>query len=223
MDERDPDDLVAHHIDSLEDSIVGALGPRYVRTFYRYLSRSPKEILVVERSGDARIAAAAVVTLDPSSLTRRLARHTPLLPCLLLRAAPLLVRWLAGLGTGAGSPPRTRDHADAGRPEMILIYTARGARGRGLGTALVQAVERELRSRRVTAYQARTVLAPSNRALAFYRARGFEPAGESTQWGRRFQVFVRRIAGDSGAVDDRTGLIRGAPGAAVPSRTPEGR
>lgn len=201
LDERDLDDLVAHHIDSLEDSIVGALGPRYVRAFYRYLSRSPKEILVVRRSGDARIAAAAVVTLDPSSLTRRLAWHTPLLRCALLRAAPFAARWRSGLRSGAGSAPGAPEHVDAGRPEMILVYTAREARGRGLGTALVEAVERELRSRRVTEYQVRTVLAPSNRALAFYRARGFEPAGESTQWGRRFQVFVRRIAADAAAGD----------------------
>lgn len=218
MDEPDITDLARLHRRCLTDSLVTAMGEAYVRSFYRYVTRSDREFVVVERGvvagsgagpvgtgssdtghggsghGDtARIVAAAVVSLQPANFYRRLLLHTSLVPSLIRHSGALLAAWWAphhpSPVIAAASPARV----PAGMPEMILIFTAPDQRGTGRGSALLRQVESGLRARAVRAYQVRTELDPSNRALEFYRTRGFVPLGVSTRLGTPFQVFLRSL------------------------------
>ena len=183
MDERDIADLAALHRSCLSDSVVAALGAPYVRSFYRYVTSSDKEIAFVERNKAGRIVAAAVISLDPATLNRRLLLHTSLLLNLIAHPFHALA-----LVSARGGPST---HAE--RPEMILIYTSADERGHGRGSALIEQADRRLRQLNVAEYQVKTVASPSNPALAFYRNRNFTPSGTSFTLGRQFQVFTRRL------------------------------
>ena len=200
MDDADVEAVARLHVACLPDSLVTTLGLGYARSFYRYVTRSSREVIVTERDGSGRIVAAAVVTLDPASFNRRLALRTSLLLSLMTNAtamvalwwssrrAPLATRSVRGVLSGAEATP-----TDAALPEMILIFTARDARRQGRAAALVRSAERRLATLGIAEYQVRTVLDPSNRALDFYRDLKFVPSGTSVRLGTRFQRFTKRV------------------------------
>jgi GNAT superfamily N-acetyltransferase len=196
VDEPDIRALAQLHMSCLTDSFVSALGARYVNAFYRYVTRSDKEIALVERNRAGDIVAATVISLEPQTLTRRLLWRTPLLISV-VRHAP---RILALLRPGDRSPSRSAPGdacVPASVPEMLLMFTAPGERGRGLATTLVGRADERLRDLKITEYQVRTVMDSSNRALAFYRDRQFVPRGTSFRLGKVFQVFTRALDSDA--------------------------
>ena len=195
VDERDIRDLADLHVACLSDSVVGALGPSYVRSFYRYVMRSRQEIGLVERNHAGRIVAAAVLSLEPASLNRRLLLHTSLLPSFLTKA-PRMIRVLAFPAVRPGHASADQTRVPAEMPELILMYASADARGRGLGSALIRRAEQRLRQVGVTEYQVRTVADSSNPALGFYRSRAFVPAGTSFKQGRFFQVLTKTLDPD---------------------------
>ena len=184
--------LAALHGECLPDSLVWRLGPSYTRAFYRYLARSGRERVLVARVG-GRVVGACVLSLDPGSLTRRLALRTPLLPAALRGLfRPGVARSL--LGTGGRAPADGRDDPPRGLPEVLLIFTAAEARGRGVGSSLLAACERSLADRGLAAYVVRTVDDEANPALAFYARNGFQPCGRSFEHGRWFRVLKKAPA-----------------------------
>src|SRR5207237_2695534 len=150
----------------LSDSVTASLGARYLKSFYRYVTSSDKEIALVERNNAGRIVAAAVVSLDTATLNRRLLFHTSLLVDLI--AHPRQMRSLVFARNSGGGHEL---------PEMILIFTSPGERGRGRGTALIEQAEQRLRQLRVPEYQVKTIAEPTNPALAFYGKKKFTPSG----------------------------------------------
>ncbi|MBM3779090.1 MAG: GNAT family N-acetyltransferase [Acidimicrobiia bacterium] len=193
MNERDLVTVAGLHAACLPDSLVASLGPAYVRSFYRYAARSPRELVVTERNGHGLIVAVALVSLEPGTFQRRLLLHTSLLWSLARRAGVLVgLLWAAVQGRRSHAEPG-ESHLDSGVPEMLLIYTAARERRRGRARGLLREVERQLQRREVRAYRVRTVLDPSNSALAFYRRQDFVPCGTSVRFGTRFQVFARTL------------------------------
>jgi ribosomal protein S18 acetylase RimI-like enzyme len=190
MDGGDLDRLARLHARSLPDSLIGALGAAYVRAFYRYVERSAHELFAVRRDATGQIVAAAVLSVEPSSLNTRLLKSTPLLRSMALRL-PRMLAWLRSSMRGRGATGR---EMPAALPQLIVIFTAADERGRGHASALIEELEDRLRQRRVVRYEVRTEADPANPALAFYRRRGFEPSGLSVRFGTPFQVFTRELA-----------------------------
>jgi GNAT superfamily N-acetyltransferase len=188
MDEASVAAIARLHAQCLPDSLVGALGDRYVRSFYRFVDRSADEMLVVDRDDAGVPVAVAVFSLDPSTLTRRLVLGTPLLVSALRRLS-----YFIGQAFGSNRGGDTGRELPSLKPQLILIYTAPSERGKGRATSLIAELERRLRERGVAEYEVRTESEPSNPALAFYRARGFTPDGVSVRMGTSFQVFSRRL------------------------------
>jgi GNAT superfamily N-acetyltransferase len=92
------------------------------------------------------------------------------------------------------APPGHGDPGcEPGLPELLLTFTDARLRGQGHGAALLRELEGRLAGHGVKAYQVRTVLDPSNAALAFYRANGFAPVGVSRRLGTNFQVLVKLV------------------------------
>ena len=176
--------LAELHVASLPDSNVTVLGAEYARAFYRYVTSSSRELTMIDRDAAGRISAAAVISLDPDSLPRRLVFRTPLLRHLV--AHP---RRMAAWALTLGGPAAARSTM----PELILIYTSPEERGRGRATTLIQRAESHLRRLGIDAYEVKTVADPSNPTLAFYRSRGFTPRAMASELGRRFQVFERQL------------------------------
>ena len=190
MDQASLAAIARLHAQCLPDSLVGALGDGYVRSFYRFVARSPRETLVVDRNEAGTPVAVAVLSLEPATLTRRLAMGTPLLLSALRQLPYFLTHAFGGTGKGGGE---RGPELPSIKPQLILIYTAVTERGKGRATTLIAELERRLRDRGVPEYEVRTESDPSNPALAFYRARGFTPSGVSVRMGTSFQVFSRRL------------------------------
>lgn len=83
-------------------------------------------------------------------------------------------RWL-GIVTGLA---RDSDVPHDPRPELVAMFVCPGARGRGLGGALVDAVVGWARERRAAGLTL-WVTATNTRALALYTRHGFRRTGES--------------------------------------------
>jgi len=81
----------------------------------------------------------------------------------------------------------------AGWGAAVAEFTDARLRGQGHGASLLRDLERRLAGLAVTAYWVRTVLSPSNRACAFYRANEFDPVGMSRRLGTNFQVLVKAL------------------------------
>jgi GNAT superfamily N-acetyltransferase len=195
LDARSLDEVARLHAQCLPDSIVVALGGAYVKSFYRFMSRSDQELLVIQRRDDGAAIAVAVVSLTPATLPRRLLFGTSLIPSAIRRLPRLIAAALAPRRDHARSHERGGASIPARRPQLILIFTAVAERGKGHGTALLREIEGRLRDRGITEYEVRTEARPSNPALAFYRDRGFVPDGLSMRFGTSFQV-LRRPLGD---------------------------
>ena len=176
--------LAELHVTSLPDSNVSVLGAAYARAFYRYVTNSSRELTIVDRDAAGRITAAAVVSLEPNTLPRRLIFRTPLLWHMVVHPHRMF-GWAMTLGGPAAAPSTV--------PELILIYTSPEERGRGRATSLIQRAEARLRRLGIDAYAVKTVADPSNPTLAFYRSRGFRPRETASELGRRFQVFERQL------------------------------
>jgi GNAT superfamily N-acetyltransferase len=187
VDELEVRELAELHRSCLPDSVVSRLGPGYARSFYRYVTRSPRELVLSERDAEDRVVGGAVLSLDPVTLNRRLLTGTQLVPRMALRGRLLwdLVRDLLAPGSERGD----ENHL----PELLLIFAASSVRGRGIGTGLVARLEAALAERGIAEYRVKTIADPANRALAFYERLGFSRAGEVVAQGRRFQVFRRRV------------------------------
>jgi hypothetical protein len=121
------------HVASIDDSLPGLLGRAYAGRMYRFVARSERELLLVERVG-GRVESACVVSEDPASLQVRLALAT--LPALAAAAGVALLRrtafrsWLChrvneALAGGGAEPG----------PEITYIFTNPDLRGRGLGAS----------------------------------------------------------------------------------------
>ena len=193
LSETDIAQAAALHVESIEDSLPALLGPGFAQRLYRYLDASESELVLVERI-DGRVESVCVVSFEPESLRRRIARAT--LGYLAWRAAwSVLVspRFRAFLWNFARDAARgNEDHARA--PEITYVFTNAQFRGRRLGERLVKQVDAELRDRGIDRYFVKTQDDSSNRAVRFFDENDFDRLGSRTEGGHTFIEFQKNIA-----------------------------
>ena len=213
-DTLSPDDarqLAAMHCEILPDSLISRVGQEYARAFYRHVGESDREFAFVHRD-NGTIVSACIVSLEPHTLQRRLLLHTPL-----VLHAPLAIRRLpvraiaASLAASVTSgvrallasrgPSSRASHPGADRdpgiqpegPEVLLIFTLAEARGSGLGATTMARCEAFLRARNISRYFVKTLDDESNRAIAFYRRRGFSQLGTVVKNGKPLGVWQKSL------------------------------
>lgn len=188
LDEETLQDTAALHCKLLPGSVISRFGRAFARSFYRYAASSQTEMVFAARDLDTTIAA-AILSLQPHDLQRRLLIHTSL--ALHMAAHPFAAisafqDWLF---------PRLTGDIDPKLPEIIAIFTAPSHQNLGVGGQLLQIIERELTARGVPHYGLRTADSSGNRAVKFYEKHGFVLAGHAHSSHGRFRVMTRRIAG----------------------------
>ena len=187
--ERDIELVARMHVESLPESMVSRVGERYARAFYRYLARSPEELVLVDRDERGDLRGACIVSLAPGTLSRRLVYRTPLPFHAALAARRLpLAAMLGGLaGKRAPSAPQPPG------PEILLIFTVPAARSQGLGATLLARCEALLAARGVDQLLVKTRDDPSNRALGFYERASFTRIGSLSTHGKQLALFRKSI------------------------------
>ena len=149
LSETDIAQAAALHVESIDDSLPALLGPGFARRLYRYLDASESELVLVERI-DGRVESVCVVSFEPESLQRRIARatlgHLALSAAWSVLVSPLFraYLWNFARDTIRG----TEDHAKA--PKITYLFTNAQFRGRRLGQRLIKQVDSELRDRGIS-------------------------------------------------------------------------
>jgi GNAT superfamily N-acetyltransferase len=174
--------LAALHGTILPGSRLSLFGQDYLTACYRYLVASRDEVVFVARA-DGYAVGGAFVSLAPGSLSRRLARHTPLLVQLALRPLGLGARQIMSDLIQPPSPPLHQ-------PELVAIFVAQNYQGRGIGEMICRVVEADLSRRRHSSYVVHTERNPANRAIAFYLRLGFLPMESGAR--RHSMVMLRK-------------------------------
>lgn len=193
LSEADVARIAALHVASIDDSLPALLGPAFTRRLYRFLERSDRELLLIERV-DGRPESACVVSFAPASLHGRILRAT--LPVLVWRTLVglvastafrrFLVHAVADALGGDGGPEKA--------PEITYVFTNPDLRGKRLGRRLVERTDAALAARGVQGYYVKTLDEPTNRAVRFYEENGFEHLGPRVEGGRRFVEFHKTLA-----------------------------
>ena len=151
---------------------VAHLGERYAARFYDYVAISPTEnTFIVPGTGLGDIQAACIVSLDPSSLIRRLWHHTSLLYAVVTHLTDPAIVGVARALSPWKSTPRRHSHDDA--PEITSIFTAPDRLRCGLGTQLLARCEDFLAASGHTRYTVQTADVESNTARFFFASVGF--------------------------------------------------
>jgi ribosomal protein S18 acetylase RimI-like enzyme len=185
---RDLERLARMHVEAVPESLVSVIGERYARTFYRYVAASAEELLLTEREG-GEIVAACLASVAPDTLSRRLLVKTPL-----ALLAPFAVRRLPLRAILRGLGSRSAEPRSSGS-EILLIFSAAGARSRGLGGRLLARCEALLAARGVATLHVKTRDDPANRALQFYERARFERVASQSKFGKRLALFEKSLRG----------------------------
>jgi len=175
--------LAEMQLEHLPTSLVSILGLGYSRAFYRYIARSHKELLFLERNREDDIIGIALLSKDMETFERRLLLHTPLIFAALLRI-PQLVRLL----TGGKSEEAARLS-----PELVTLYTDASARGMGLGGKLVDRLTRRLEAEKIPELFVRTFDDPADPAVRFYTNRGFQQVSSIMIRGTPFMLLKKQL------------------------------
>jgi GNAT superfamily N-acetyltransferase len=196
LSNRDIARAAALHVESIDDSLPALLGGHLVERLYGYLESSGSELVLVERV-DGQIESVCVVSFEPESLQRRIARAT--FPELVWRAVgavfanPLFRTMLWNTVRDAIAGAADPDKA----PEITYVFTNTQFRGKHLGQRLIERVDTELRDRGFDCYFVKTLDDPSNRAIRFYDENGFERLGPRVEGGRTFVEFSKPLIATS--------------------------
>lgn len=176
------------HRRALPGSLLSALGQRAVEAYYGFVNGSAQEVLFVEQDA-GKVLGACVLSYAPASLNRRffvsrpLAMGWTLLAGMLASAAVRAA--VAAMFREAGQPESV-----ANWPEVVQLFTAEDARGRGIGKRLLARAEERLADGGVHGYFVRTEAASDNAAIGFYERQGFVRAA-SQEAGGGF-LFLKR-------------------------------
>lgn len=187
--------LARLHAEALPASLLSQLGHTALVRYYAFLIGEPR----VDRAervwivfDKTELIGACVLSDAPETLMRRFARHAPVqlareLGTQLVRSRALRRRFLKRL--------REREGGDGPHaPEVTQIFTDARRRGRGIGAALLETCEADLRTRGITKYFVHTERDDNEAGIRFYRREGFVPIAESRSFGTAFLVMQKDLA-----------------------------
>jgi ribosomal protein S18 acetylase RimI-like enzyme len=178
--------LVAIHRAEIGYSLNSKLGAEHLARLYRFVGEDPDSLIAMARFGSTPVGL-VIATLDPSRLMRKVMASIGPWQWLRLAARVLvtpsaLIEWLEGISLGRSASFRGEKVAAC----LLAIAVAGNMRGRGVGKALVHAVDDFCRRAGQIAYRLDTRIA-NVEAQRFYRGVGFvnvERRGRNLIWVR---------------------------------------
>ena len=194
-DTREAHSLARLHENTLPYSTPLVAGLKYLRRYYTFLIDSHKELVFVARDRNSAAVAAAIVSLSPRTLSRRV---------LLATAASFVTGIVSSLVIGPQWRRKrilqmlpamfTERASPLSSPELLYLYVATHARSKGLGKYLTQEVKSHLRAKGYETLHVSTVDAQRNTALDYYERNGFTRVGTFRRLGRHFALLTTKSA-----------------------------
>lgn len=171
--------------------LMSCLGESVLREFYAGVVTAPGVVALLAEDRAGLPLGFVLGGPDADALRAHAARR---------RRWPLLLAVLAGLARRPSAGwwllhrtlrPRAGG-APAGGAELVYLAVDEGARGAGVGTALVDAFDAVMRGEGVAGY-ALSVDAENARAIRFYERHGLRRTGAYRQFGRRHLRYRRQL------------------------------
>ncbi len=179
-----PEDLAriaSLHAERIAEGFLSSLGVPFLRRLYRRVLAGPDSFVLVATDDGATVIGFVAGVGDLGALYRRFLVRDGVVAG--TRAAPRLVRALPRVLETLRYPTATTELPTA---EILAVAVDRTSSGRGIGRTLVAAACVAFRARGIAAARVVTT-ADNDRALAMYRACGFETA-------TRFEVHAGRVS-----------------------------
>jgi ribosomal protein S18 acetylase RimI-like enzyme len=180
----------AIHVESLPDDTLALLGERFLGVLYRgILAESGGFIQLAERDGEV---VGYVSGATPTGPVCRAAVRREWLRLSVAAATTLLKRpWLLRRALAVLWRRRAHNHTSA-QAELLAIAVSAACRGQGVGQALVQSCDEEMRRRGVHSYHVMTTGGPG--VQSFYVKTGFALVEEFQVAGARAHRFRRQVS-----------------------------
>jgi len=194
--------LAKLHVESIHGGIMEALGPRFLASLYHQMSRRSEVLMYAARRDQQTIGfVAATINLMDSlrsigviGLVRlALTGAANLLrPRLLKKAFQTAGYFFRGIDSGE-TARLMEDASDPERSELLAIAVAENARGQGIGTSLVGALERDLQNRSRRHEYFVSTNCDQTGSNAFYRATGFTLVGQKRHHDLMLNVYKKEL------------------------------
>lgn len=182
MTPRDAHRLAQLQRQALPQSALSRLGDRYLREFWRFCAASAQERIFLSRDADSVIVAAAMISLSPNDIGRRLLLRTSLA----FNAWKIFLQMLAG-GEKAVIPGT----------ELVLLFTDETRRGKGVGGALLASAEASIAAEGLPELYVRTFDDPAHPAYRFYQRSGYALIRSFKAHGQPFALLRKPIAAEA--------------------------
>jgi len=190
------------HVESIHGGIMEALGPHFLASLYEQLSRRSEVLMYAARRDQQTIGfvAATINLLDSLKnigvigLVRLALAGAANLwrPRLLKRVFQTAGYFFRRIDSDATR--LIEDASDPERSELLAIAVAENARGQGIGTSLVYALEKDLQSRGRRHEYFVSTNCDETGSNAFYRAAGFTFVGQKRHHELMLNVYKKELA-----------------------------
>lgn len=195
--------LAKLHIDSIHGGILEALGPNFVASLYRQLGKRCDVLMFTALQEDRVIGFVAgssnvrcslrnlgIAGFGALAISACGSAWRPSLVWKVLRTAGYFLRQ----PDGRAAEPLEDGASDPARAELLAIAVAEEARGLGVGSALVTALEEEFQN----SASAGEYFVSTNReeigSNAFYRASGFTLVGQKRHHDLMLNIYKKKLA-----------------------------
>ena len=194
--------LAKLHVESIHGGIMEALGPHFLASLYEQLSRRSEVLMYAARRDQQTIGfVAATINLMDSlknigvvGLVRLALAGAANLwrPRMLKKVFQTAGYFFRRIDSG-DTARLIEDASDPERSELLAIAVAEDARGQGIGTSLVDALEKDFQNR----CGRHEYFVSTNRdeigSNAFYRAAGFTLVGQKRHHDLMLNVYKREL------------------------------
>lgn len=186
--------LAALHHRCLPDDILPMLGEDYLTSFYCAIASSPCEMIYVRRNAQQTIIGACIITLESSTIMRRMITQT-IVPFLLASLKKYAFsrefrRCVAGVIKYS-----LRRYSDRYDPQITYIYVDPASRRSSVGQSLIRDAADNLLSRGYSRLYVKTLHNTDITALSFYQRHGFCVEHVLDFAGRRYAIMCKQLIG----------------------------
>jgi ribosomal protein S18 acetylase RimI-like enzyme len=188
------------HVAAIHEGILEALGPAFVGTLYRLLSRDPGVSIYVARCegmlvgflAGSRNVGASMRAIGVLGFVRLgLCAATRLVQPRLLKQ---VIQTVGYFGQATTADAEQTDGSPKDRSELLAIAVAANAQGKGIGKSLVYAFEADLQK---AGHVGRYFVSTNSTEIgsnAFYRAAGFELFGQKPHHRLICNVYAKTLS-----------------------------
>ncbi|MBF0437033.1 MAG: GNAT family N-acetyltransferase [Magnetococcales bacterium] len=172
LSREDINSLADMHRD-IGDSFTSALGPQFVRRYWRFIEKSHLESMFIYRDPDtSRLIGCLVVSFDKPSLQSRVLLSTFPHSFFWLLFRFLFSSYLRRLLWAVGKKIVSSEEKDD-NPEIVFLYVSYEARNRKIAGELLQQAERHVLEKGYDVLYTQTVQTSVGKSIRFYNKYGY--------------------------------------------------